>query len=133
MTIKSFLLLTTGFVLGVYSITILALSFQYDVPLTLQGKLITSTADPAVTDDERPHQFPALQLSKPIAILCPPMETDCQPEMGVTLLHLVLQESEMKQFKAFKGKMAKVKGTLFHADSGHHYTSVLLEVESLTP
>ena len=119
--------------LGVYSITILALSFQYDVPLTLQGKLITSTADPTVTDDERPHKFPALQLSKPIAILCPPMETDCQPEMGVTLLHLVLQEPEMKQFKAIKGKTAKVKGTLFHADSGHHYTSVLLEVESLTP
>jgi len=108
-----------------------AQSFKYDVPVTLEGTLMSSTADASITYDEKPHQFPALKLHKPISVLCAPKETDCQPEMGVTILHLVLKEKEMAQFKKLKGKVVKLSGTLFHSDNGHHFTSVLLDVKSI--
>ncbi|HQH43821.1 MAG TPA: DUF4431 domain-containing protein [Syntrophorhabdaceae bacterium] len=110
-----------------------AQSYKYNFPVALKGVLILSTADPAITYDEKPHQFPALKLAQPISVLCASGETDCQPEMGVTVLHLVLKEKEMAQFKKLKGKAVKVSGTLFHSDSGHHFTSVLLDVKSITP
>ena len=108
-----------------------AQSFKYDVPVTLEGTLMSSTADASITYDEKPHQFPALKLHKPISVLCAPKETDCQPEMGVTILHLVLKEKEMAQFKKSKGKVVKLSGTLFHEYTGHHFTSVLLDVKSI--
>lgn len=106
-----------------------AQSFRYDEPVTLEGTLISSTADASITYDEKPHQFPSFKLRKPISVLCAPKETDCQPEMGVTVLHLVLKEKEMEQFKKLKGKVVKLSGTLFHSDNVHHYTSVLLDVK----
>ena len=110
-----------------------AQSYKYDAPVTLEGVLVSSTADPAITYDEKSHQFPALKLRKPMSVLCAPKETDCQPETGVTLLHLVLKQPQMAGFKSLKGKAAKLSGTLFHSDNGHHFTSVLLDVESITP
>jgi hypothetical protein len=108
-------------------------SYKYDVLVALEGILVSSTADPAITYDEKPHQFPALKLRKPISVLCAPNAADCQPETGVTLLHLVLKQPQRAQFKSLKGKAAKLRGTLFHSDSAHHFTSVLLDVESITP
>ena len=104
---------------------------QYNEPIMLEGTLITSEADPAITFDEKPHSFPALSLSKPISVNCFPGDEECSPELGVTLLQLVLGDSEMAKFKQLKGSSAKVKGTLFHCDNGHHFTSVLLDVEAI--
>lgn len=122
-----------AFLLGAVCTEAFAASYQYDTPVTLEGALISSTADPAITYDEKAHQFPALKLGKPISILCAPTDSECQPEIGVTMLHLVLNESQMAEFKRLKGKVAKLRGNLFHADNGHHYTSVLLEVKAITP
>ncbi len=111
-----------------------AQSYEYDKQTTIEGILISSTAEPEITYDEKPHQFPSLKLLKPISVLCATKETDsCQPETGVTLLHLVLKEEQMKQFKKLKGKTVKLSGNLFHSDNGHHFTSVLLDVESINP
>lgn len=104
---------------------------QYNQPIMLEGTLITSEADPAITFDEKPHKFPAISLSKPISVTCSPGDEECSSELGVTLLHLVLGDAEMTKFKKLKGNSVKVKGTLFHADNGHHFTSVLLDVESI--
>jgi len=110
-----------------------AQSYVYGAPVELEGVLISSTADPAITYDEKPHQFKALNLRKPINVLCSQRETDCQPELGITFLHLVLKEKQMTQFKKLKGKTAKLSGTLFHSHTGHHFTSVLLDVQSISP
>lgn len=134
MKICKFVMATTiSFTMCCLSSVSFAQSYKYDAPVLLEGVLISSKADPAITIDEKPHQFPALQLRSPISVLCAPQATDCQPETGVTLLHLVLKEKQMAQFKKMKGKSAKLKGTLFHSDNGNHFTSVLLEVESIKP
>jgi hypothetical protein len=113
---------------------VFAQSYEYDTLATIEGTLISSTAEPEITYDEKSHQFPALKLLKPISVLCSAKKTDsCQPETGVTLLHLVLKEKQMKQFKKLKGKTVKLSGNLFHSDNGHHFTSVLLDVESINP
>jgi Domain of unknown function (DUF4431) len=113
--------------------TAYAQSYRYDAVVELKGILISSTADPSITIDEKPHQFPALQLHKPINVLCAPNEADCQPETGIRLLHLVLRAPQMAHFKKTKGKSISVRGTLFHSHTGHHFTSVLLDVESINP
>ncbi|ACF42686.1 DUF4431 domain-containing protein [Pelodictyon phaeoclathratiforme] len=112
---------------------VFAQSYRYDVPVTLEGVLVSSIADPEITYDEKSHQFPAVRLHKSISVLCAPTETDCQPELGVTLLHLVLKKPDMAKFKSLKGKPVKLNGTLFHSDNGHHFTSVLLDVGSIIP
>jgi Domain of unknown function (DUF4431) len=103
--------------------------------VTLNGKLLWSMADPAITIDERPHRFPAIALHEPITVLCAPADTpeECEPEMGVTLLHLVLDDLEWAQFRRLAGKTVRLSGTLFHSHTGHHFTSVLMDVDAITP
>jgi hypothetical protein len=52
-----------------------AQSYEYDAPVVLVGVLISSTADSAITYDEKPHLFPALKLKKPISVLCSSKDT----------------------------------------------------------
>lgn len=128
-----FVIGTASFVmLCLVCVTAFAQNYKYDANVVLDGVLATSTADPAITYDEKPHQFPALKLRKPIAVLCNVKETDCQPEAGITLIQLVLKQNNMTQFKKLKGKSVKLSGTLFHSHTGHHFTSVLMDVESIS-
>lgn len=106
-------------------------SFRYNTEVTLEGALVLPTADPEVTNCDKPHQFPAINLSKPISVACEPMDTGCQEETGIILLHLVLKQSHMAQFKRLKGKTVRVTGTLFHAESGHDFTAVLMNVDAI--
>jgi len=71
-----------------------------------------------------------LSLSKPINVLG---KTD-DPDLGlstsvenVRILQLVLPKSH----KELIGKKVIVKGTLFHAHTGHHHTDVLMDVQSI--
>jgi hypothetical protein len=107
-------------------------SYKYNTEVTLEGALVLPTADPEVTNCDKPHQFPAINLPDPISVVCDPMDTGCQGETGVILLHLVLKQPQMAKFKKLKGKTAKVTGTLFHAESGHDFTSVLMNVDSIS-
>ena len=127
MKVKAFVTLLVLFI-GSF---VLAQPYQYGAPVTLEGTLLTSTADASITFDEKAHDFPALKLDKPISVLCSHKETDCTPETGVILLQLVLRPQQMEQFKKLKGKSVKVRGTLFHSDNGHHFTSVLIDVQEI--
>lgn len=107
-------------------------SYKYLALVSLDGLLFSSTADSAITHDGNSHSFPALQLNSPISVLCDSGEKECHSELGVTMLQLVLKDPQFDQFKSLKGKQARVEGNLFNAHTGHHYTSVLLDVKSIS-
>ncbi len=106
-------------------------SYKYLSQVSLDGLLLSSIADAAITHDGKPHDFPALQLKKPISVLCDSGETECDTALGVTLIQLVLKDTQFEQFKSLKGKQTRVEGNLFQSHTGHHYTSVLLDVQSI--
>jgi hypothetical protein len=110
-----------------------AATYQSNARAVLEGTLITARAAPAVTYDEKPHAFPALRLAQPIDFSCARGDEMCEPESNVGTLQLVLDAGGMAKFKALKGKPAKVAGKLWHSENGHHFTKVLLEVESISP
>ena len=105
--------------------------FTYNTGCTLEGKLVTATADPSDTWDEKPHDFPALALGAPISVERDPNDEFGDPESGVQTIQLVLSAPLMKEFKSLKGRAVSIRGKLFHAQTGHHFTPVLLEVESI--
>lgn len=120
-----------GVVFSVWAAVGVAGDFNYDSPVTIEGILTSGTADPSITADEKPHKFPALQLSAPISVVCAPEDKECQPESGISLLHLVLKQDQMDFFKKHKGSHVILSGELFHSDNANHYTSVLLDVKSV--
>lgn len=71
-----------------------------------------------------------LSLDKPINVRA---KTETDPTLGPSVdnvreLQLVLHEPR----RDLIGKKVVVKGTLFHAHTGHHHTDVLLDVESIS-
>ena len=110
----------------------LAQTYTYGAKVTLQGTLVSPEG---FTPDEKKLTYPALQLAKPIAVHLGP-ESDQnfdEPERGVMLLHLVLDQPNRQAFKKLKGQRVRVEGSLFHSDNGHHQTDVLMDVKSMSP
>lgn len=113
------------------SLPALAQNYVCESPATLEGTLITSKSDPAMSSDEKSHAFSAVQLKTPISIGCQADDEFCSPEQNVSVLQLVLAKNQTKQFKELKGKSVKITGKLFHAENGNHYTNVLMNVENI--
>ncbi len=81
------------------------------------------------TDAKESHWI--LTLNEPINVR-PPKDADPHADPAienVKKLQLVLPESASELI----GRQVIVKGTLFHAHTGHHHTDVLLEVETIVP
>ncbi len=104
---------------------------KYETPISLQGKLISATAPSSITYDGKPHQFPALELRTPISVICDKKEPECEPRMNVGLIQLLLNDEQVLRFEQDKGFKANIHGTLFQSHTGHHFTPVLLNVESI--
>lgn len=115
-------------------ITSLSFAENYicEMPAILEGVLTTSKSDPAMSADEKAHNFPALQLKKAISVGCQANDEFCSPEQNVSILQLVLTKQQVKQFNDLKGKTVRVNGKLFHSENGNHYTNVLMTVESIS-
>ena len=71
-----------------------------------------------------------VRLAKP---LCVSAKGDAEAEKNVTDLQLVFPEGQKQydQYRSLKGRRVSIKGTLFHAETGHHHTKVLLTVTSI--
>jgi hypothetical protein len=110
-----------------------AQTYRYGpVRVALSGTLLSA---PGQTPDGEALTFPALRLAAPITVDATPGDTgiDEPTERNVSLLHLALDARTMPIFKRLKGQRATARGTLFHADNGHHQTNVLLSVEDIAP
>jgi hypothetical protein len=106
-------------------------SFYYNSSVSIKGTLVSETASSDITYDEKEHTYPAVKLSKPIDVLCELNDLECQPEIGIDFLQLVLKPNQIKQFKVMNHHHVIINGELFHADNGNHYTSVLIDVKSI--
>jgi hypothetical protein len=68
-----------------------------------------------------------LHLSRPI---CSNASSDDPAEANVTTLQLVFMGSgnEYARYKGLVGRSVIISGTLYHQNTGHHHTRVLLTV-----
>ena len=86
----------------------------------------------SIRKGDQPEVFWILHLAKP---LCVTGKTDDvnEPERGVTDLQLVLDEKQYAQLRKLTGRRIHVvaSGTLFHAHTAHHRTSVLMAVKDI--
>ncbi|SRR6266566_3069663 len=70
-----------------------------------------------------------LLLDKPVCTLANPKDYD-DPENNQKEITLV-PAADMK-LSSYSGKLVSVQGTLFHANTGHHHTPILMSVQTLT-
>lgn len=101
----------------------------------LKGKLITKMFYGPPNYGENPdtdskEEFAILVLRKPVNVHGIPDSYSGYERMSVNHvreMQLVLR----KQHKDLIGKEVTVKGTIFHANTGHHHTAVLMDVQSI--
>ena len=109
-------------------------SYQPTV-VEIKGKLIVRRYYGPPNYGENPktdakETMPILVLSKPINVqgnTDPKASFDRQSVKNVRRIQLEFT----KPYKEFIGKTVLVKGTLFHAFTGHHHTDVLMDVRSI--
>ena len=104
-------------------------TFRYEPAIVrLTGTLCSSQGtDP----NDESVQYPALKLKASIRVRADPTTGTDSTEENVSLLQLVLTPELMNEYARLKGQDASVTGTLMHAHTGHHHTSVLLQVQEL--
>jgi hypothetical protein len=85
----------------------------------------------SVAKGDQPEVMWVLQLARPI---CVSASGDRKDEKNVSKLQLVFTGAEgYRRYRSFVGKRVMVNGTLFSAQTGHHYTRVLLTVTNISP
>lgn len=84
----------------------------------------------SVAKGDQPEQVWVLRLARPI---CVSASGDQEEEKNVSDLQLVFTDAEeYRRYRAFVGRRATVNGKLFHAQTGHHHTTVLLRVSDIS-
>jgi len=102
----------------------------------LKGKLTTKMYYGPPNYGEEPktdskEELPILVLSKPANVRGNP-DSDAGPDR-LSVKHARKMELVLRMpHKDLLGKNVIVKGTLFHAFTGHHHTDVLMNVESIS-
>ena len=102
------------------------------VPVTLHGTVQRVKAYGPPGFGETPRQdsredFDGLKLDQPLCTIADARGTQ-DAEANIPLLQMLFDQGH----PALRpGQRIVVTGTLFHADTGHHHTSVLIEVASL--
>ena len=104
---------------------------SYDpATVMLKGKLSRNTfAGPpnyeSVKKGDAPETYWILHLARPICV------SGDEPEKNVSDIQLFLSEEQYARHKDLLGKRVVVSGKLWHANMGHHHTSVLLNVAEI--
>ncbi|HEX7334337.1 MAG TPA: DUF4431 domain-containing protein [Pyrinomonadaceae bacterium] len=102
----------------------------------LEGRLTVQSKYGPPNYGENPRtdakvKVPVLVLLTPVNIRGTPGDaTNAKSVRGVRRIQLILLNIKTP-YKEFTGKIVVVKGTLFHAHSGHHYTRVVMDVSSI--
>lgn len=110
--------------------------FKYDSDIVKLNGTISTHVFPgppnyeSVAKGDAREQAWVLQLSKPI---CTSASVDVEAEKDVKDLQLVFPEGQKQydEYRSLKGRRVVVTGTLFHAETGHHHTKVLLTVTDI--
>jgi len=100
--------------------------------VTLTGRLVYRTFYGPPNYGENPktdsrETQPILILDSAVDVVANGGDPTDQTERGVKGITLVVEHSTRR----FIGKRIAVEGTLFHANTGHHHTKVLMTVASI--
>lgn len=102
----------------------------------LSGYLTQEVGIDCCTDgEEREIFYPVIKLKNPVNVFSAnpsKSEIDEPAELGVTNIQLALNNKTWREFKKYKGKIARVLCLPYHAINGHHMTAVLCEVRSIS-
>jgi len=91
----------------------------------------TLTSGKGVEPDDTKIIFPAIKLKAPIRVEGTPGDDADVTEKNISLVQLSLDEKLMAQYERMKSQAAVVTGTLFHQNTGHHHTKVLMLVQKI--
>lgn len=84
----------------------------------------------SVAKGDQPERMWVLHLARPI---CVSASGDRNEEKNVSRIQLVFAGAEdYRRYRSFVNRRATVSGSLFHAQTGHHYTRVLLTVNRIS-
>ncbi len=104
----------------------------------LEGRLIIQTKYGPPNFGENPKtdkrvKVPIVVLTKAINVRgTPGAAHNATSVEGASRIQLVFTDAATN-YKSLVGKDIVVKGTLFHAETGGHYTDVLISVQSIEP
>lgn len=114
-------------------------AYDYEpVVVELTGRIVWEMhyGPPNYGDDpkhDRQGNYPILKLDRPIDVRGDPKdEVNSEAHRGVDRIQLVVTDGRPR-FRGLIGKPVKVRGALFNAHLGHHYTPVLLTVQKVSP
>lgn len=82
----------------------------------------------SVAKGDQAERVWVLHLAKPI---CVSANSEWEKETGLSDLQLVFEHGRRQYDKSLLGRKVVVNGTLFHAQTGHHHTNVLLTVSGI--
>ena len=105
-------------------------------PVALAGRLIVQTKFGPPNFGENPKtdqrvRVPIVVLTKPINVRGTPGAVHNATSVeGARRIQLLFSDPAMN-YKSLVGKDIVVKGTLFHAETGGHYTDVVMSVQSI--
>lgn len=111
------------------------LSYETD-GVTLLGTVVRKTFPgppnfESVEKGDAPEEAWILHLSKPICVDADPENEMDVAERDVTDVQLALDGDLFSKIETLKGGRVLLTGTLFHAHTGHHRTSVLMSVSDV--
>lgn len=87
----------------------------------------------SVEAGDEPETVWVLALEKPVCVDGANGDDTNVSERGVRRLQLVLSRDQYAAYGSLLGMKVRVCGTLFHAITGHHHTSVLITVSRIEP
>jgi hypothetical protein len=112
-----------------------ATELNYYKLVELRGYLTQEAGVDCCTDGKEEEIFyPVIKLKNPVNVFSAnPLkpEIDEPTELDVTIIQLALNNKTWREFKKYKGKIARVLCLPYHAINGHHMTPVLCEVRSI--
>ena len=100
----------------------------------LTGRLVRRTHPgppnyESVRQGDAPVTYWYLELDRPICVELAPEGDDTPAESGVRTVQIITDA--YAKHRRLVGRRVKIAGTLMHAETGHHFTAVLIEAQRI--
>ena len=97
--------------------------YEYNTPHIFRGTVVKKVYHDNETGK---HNYLALELDKPICTL---QKEYASSEREIT--HMQISSGGNNMIQKLKGKYVELKGSLYHSDNAHHFTKVLISLNSI--
>lgn len=134
--IKRFILMLCLLILTVSAVQASQACLKYEPEIVvLRGKVkrVVFPGRPnyeSIKDGDEPERYWVLYLPDPICVQGDEKDDpNSETENGVIEIQLIIKNYD--KYRHLLGKTVSISGTLMHAITGHHHTTVLLEVSDM--